>query len=204
MCSMKLKMDRSILAWGLLSVGLLLHSPVHAATVSHLEITRGAVNYDGPHQDVLDRLLAQDGVMQMGRFQGVGDLVPTISRCDETSALFTSGFSGASAPSAVISDSSIKVDLSSLFSSVNRGNAYQLWNIGTVVTGLFNPTSKEFALSWDRVFDGNSQQAPASFFLNGLVHFDLDVQPVPLPAAAWLFMSGVAGVAALARRRKSE
>lgn len=191
------------LAMGIVSAWFFIGTSAHAVTVTHLEITRGAVNYDGPHQDVLDRLLAQDGVMQMGRFQGVGDLVPTINRSNETYALFTSGFSGASAPSAIITDSFIKVDLSSLFFSVNQGNAYHLWNIGTVVTGLFNPTSKEFALAWDRVFDGNGQQAQASFFLNGLVHFDLDVQPVPLPAAAWLFMSGVAGVAALACRRKS-
>lgn len=191
------------LAMGIVSAWFFIGTPAHAVTVTHLEITRGAVNFDGPNQDALDQLLAQDGVMQMGRFQGIGNLVPTISRSNETYGLFTSGFSGAPAPSAVITDSFIKVDLSSLFFSVNQGTAYQLWNIGTVVTGLYNPTSKEFALSWDRVFDGNGQPAQASFFLNGLVHFDSDVQPVPLPAAAWLFMSGVAGVAALARRRKS-
>ena len=196
-----MKWKRSILAWGLLSIGLLLDSPAQATTVTHLEITRGAVNFDGPNQDALDRLLAQDGVMQMGRFQGVGNLVPTINRSNETHALFTSGFSGAPAPSAVITDSVIKVDLSSLFFSVNQGNAYRLWNIGTVVTGLYNPTSKEFALSWDRVLGENCQQGQASFFLNGLVHFDADVQPVPIPAAAWLFGSGLAGVAALMRRR---
>lgn len=122
---------------------------------------------------------------------------------NETHALFTSGFSGASAPSAVITDSVIKVDLSSLFFSVNQGNAYRLWNIGTVVTGLYNPTSKEFALSWDRVLGENCQQGQASFFLNGLVHFDSDVQPVPIPAAAWLFGSGIAGIAALVRRRNT-
>lgn len=198
-----MKWKRSILAWGLLSIGLLLHSPAQATTVTHLEITRGAVNFDGPNQDALDRLLAQDGVMQMGRFQGVGNLVPTINRSNKTHALFTSGFSGAPAPSAVITDSVIKVDLSSLFFSVNQGNAYRLWNIGTVVTGLYNPTSKEFALSWDRVLGENCQQGQASFFLSGLVHFDADVQPVPIPAAAWLFGSGLAGVAALMRRRKS-
>lgn len=198
-----MKWNRSILAWGLLSIGLLLHSPVQATTVTHLEITRGAVNFDGPNQDALDRLLAQDGVMQMGRFQGVGNLVPTINRSNETHALFTSGFSGASAPSAVITDSVITVDLSSLFFSVNQGNSYRLWNIGTVVTGLYNPTSKEFALSWDRVLGENCQQGQASFFLNGLVHFDSDVQPVPIPAAAWLFGSGLAGIAALIRRRQS-
>lgn len=196
-----MKWDRSILAWGLFSVGVFLQSPAYAVTVTHLEVTRGAVNYDGPNQDALDRLLAQDSVMQMGRFQGVGELVPTINRSNETHALFTSGFSGAAAPSAVITDSVITVDLSSLFFSVNQGNAYRLWNIGTAVTGLYNPTSKEFALSWDRVFDENCQQGQASFFLNGLVHFDSDVQPVPVPAAAWLFGSGLAGIAALVRRR---
>lgn len=196
-----MRWNRSILAWGLLSIGLFVHESAHAVTVTHLEITRGAVNYDGPQQDALDRLLAQDGVMQMGRFQAVGDLVPTITRSNETSALFTSGFSGASAPSAVITDSTIKVDLSSLFFSMSQGNAYKLWNIGTVVTGLYNPTSKEFALSWDRVFGETPQQGQASFFLNGLVHFDSATQPVPIPAAAWLFGSGIAGIATWMRRR---
>lgn len=189
------------LAMGIMGTWFFLGTLAHAVTVTHLEVTRGAVNYDGPNQDTLDRLLAQDGVMQMGRFQGVGELVPTINRSNETHALFTSGFSGAAAPSAVITDSVITVDLSSLFFSVNQGNAYRLWNIGTVVTGLYNPTSKEFALSWDRVFDENCQQGQASFFVNGLVHFDSDVQPVPVPAAAWLFGSGLAGIAALVRRR---
>lgn len=198
-----MKQTRSILAWGLLCIGLLLHSPAQATTVTHLEITRGAVNFDGPNQDALDRLLAQDGVMYMGRFQGVGTLVPTINRSNETHALFTSGFSGAPAPSAVITNSAITVDLSSLFFSINQGTAYRLWNIGTVVTGLYNPTSKEFALSWDRVFGENCQQGQASFFLNGLVHFDSDMQPVPIPAAAWLFGSALTGIAALIRRRQS-
>ncbi len=198
-----MKWNRSILACGLLAVGLLLHSPVQATTVTHLEITRGAVNYDGPNQDALDRLLAQDGVMQMGRFQGVGNLVPTINRSNEIHALFTSNFGGALAPSTLITDSLIKVDLSSLYFGVNQGVVWNLWNIGTVVTGLYNPTSREFALSWDRVFDQNGQQGQASFFLSGLVHFDSDVQPVPIPAAAWLFGSGIAGIAALIRRRHS-
>lgn len=198
-----MKQTRSILAWGLLCIGLLLHSPAQATTVTHLEITRGAVNFDGPNQDALDRLLAQDGVMYMGRFQGVGNLVPTINRSNATHALFTSGFSGASAPSAVITNSAITVDLSSLFFSINQGTAYRLWNIGTVVTGLYNPTSKEFALSWDRVFGENCQQGQASFFLSGLVHFDSGMQPVPIPAAAWLFGSALTGIAALIRRRQS-
>ena len=191
------------LAMGIMCAWCFIGTPAQATTVTHLEITRGAVNFDGPNQDALDRLLAQDGVMQMGRFQGIGDLVPTISRSNGTYALFTSGFSGAPAPSAVISDSFIRVDLSSLFFSVNQGNAYHLWNVGTVMTGLFNPTSKEFALAWDRVFDENGQQSQASFFLNGLVHFDSDVQPVPIPAAAWLFGSGLAGIAALMQRRSA-
>ena len=58
-------------------------------------------------------------------------------------------------------------------------------------------------LSWDRVLGENCQQGQASFFLNGLVHFDSDVQPVPIPAAAWLFGSGIAGIAALVRRRNT-
>ncbi|HBR49256.1 MAG TPA: hypothetical protein DEA71_04140, partial [Nitrospira sp.] len=92
------------------------------------------------------------------------------------------------------------VDLSSLFFGIERGNMYRSWNIGGSATGLFNADTKEFFLSWNRLFDGPKQdERQATFFLSGLVYFD--TQAVPIPAAAWLFGSGLVGIVALIRRR---
>ncbi len=181
-----------VLTVGMFSAWLFLGSPVYAMTVTQLEITRGAVNYDGKHQDMMDRLLGQDGLLKMGQYQAIGEIVPSIDKVCETYSLFTSGFSGASAPTAVLSGSSLTVDLSSLFFGIERGNMYRSWNIGGSATGLFNSDTKEFFLSWERVFDGPKPEGQASFFLGGLVH--VDAQPVPVPAAVWLFGSGVAGI----------
>lgn len=196
-------MNRGALVFtlGMLIPWLFLESPVYAMTVTQLEITRGAVNYDGKHHDMMDRLLDQDGLLKMGQYQIIGEIVPSIDKACETYSLFTSGFSGASAPTAAISGSSIAVDLSSLFFGIERGNMYRSWNIGGAATGLFNSDTKEFFLSWERVFDGPKPEGQASFFLSGLVH--VDAQPVPIPAAAWLFGSGLVGVVALVRRRSS-
>lgn len=190
-----------LFAIGLLSAWPVIGTAAHAASVAHLEVTRGAVNYEGRHHVMLDRLLAQDGLIRMGRFQAIGEVVPSISDRCETYSIFTSGFNAVEPPSATISGSTITVDLSSLFFAASRGNTHSLWNIGDVVTGLYNPESKQYVLAWDRVFDGGGSTKQASFFLSGLVHFD--VEPVPIPAAVWLFGSGIAGIAALARRRNS-
>ncbi len=175
--------------------------PAHAITVTHLEITSGAVNYAGKHHAIMDQLLGQDGLLKMGQFQAIGEIVPSIDKACETYSLFTSGFSGASAPTAVISGSSLTVDLSSLFFGVDRGNMYRSWNIGGSATGLFNPDTKEFFLSWDRLFDNSTPEGRASFFLSGIMY--LAAQPVPIPAAVWLFGSGLVGIVALIRRRHS-
>lgn len=189
------------LIYAMLSMCFSLSAPVHAMTVTQLEVTGGAVNYEGKHHAMMDRLLGQDGFLKMGQFQAMGEIVPSIDKACETYSLFTSGFSGASAPTAVISGSSLRVDLSSLFFGIERGNMYRSWNIGGTATGLFNPDTKEFFLSWERLFDGPKQERQASFLLSGLVH--LDTQPVPIPAAAWLFGSGAAGLVVFLRRRRS-
>ncbi|MGC4097945.1 MAG: hypothetical protein QM706_12580 [Nitrospira sp.] len=187
------------MAIGMLSAWLSIEAPAHAMTVTQLEVTRGAINYDGKYGEMIDRLLAQDGTLKLGQFQAIGDLVPSIEGC-KTYSLFTSGFNGAEAPSAVISGSSIKVDLSSLFFSAAKGNSSHLWNIGEVVTGLFNPDTKEFALSWDRVFDGDKHKGQATFFLSGLVHFD--TQPVAIPASMLLYATGLFGLGSWAWWRR--
>ncbi|MGE0470688.1 MAG: hypothetical protein AB7L09_19155 [Nitrospira sp.] len=169
-------------------------APVQAATVTQLELTGGAVNFSGQHHEVMDRLLGQDGTLKLGQYQAIGEIVPSIGKSCETFSLFTSGFSGASAPSATVSGSSISLDLSSLFFGVSRGNFHQSWNIGSLANGLFNPDTREFMVSWNHVFDGDQQAGPATFFLKGLAAFTVDSQPVPIPAAVGLYATGLFGL----------
>ena len=191
-----------VLTVGFLSAWFTWWTPAHAMTVTHLEITSGAVNYDGKYHATMDQLFGQNGVLRMGQYQAIGEIAPSIEKACETYSLFTSGFSGASTPTALLSGASLTADLSSLFFGIERGDMYRSWNIGGSATGLFNADTKEFFLSWNRLFDDPKQEdRQATFFLSGLVHFD--TQTVPIPAAAWLFGSGIAGIAALIRRRQS-
>ncbi len=189
-----------MMAMGLFSMGLSVAAPVHAMTVSQLTLTGGAVNYDGKYHETLDNLLGQNGTLKMGQFQGMGDLLPSITaECKTTYSLFTSGFTGGLTPSATVSGSSIKVDLSSLFFGASRGDYHQTWNIGGMVDGLYNPDTREFALSWHHLFDSGQAERSARFFLTGLVKFD--TQPVAIPAAMVLYATGALGLGVWTFRR---
>lgn len=122
--------------------------PGHAMTVTALDITEGSVNYKGRFHHVLDRLLDQGGVVQMGEYQPIGDIVPSITKGRTTFSLFTAGFNGAPPPSATVDGSSMTADLSSLFFAVSRGDSIRLWNIGGQAAGTFDPETSQFTLSW--------------------------------------------------------
>lgn len=177
---------------GILSASLALAAPAGAVTMSQLELTGGAVNYDGKHGKMMDRLLGQDGTLKLGQFQAIGELVPSIDKACETYSLFTSGFTGESAPTATISGSSIAVDLSSLFFGASRGDFHKTWNIGGLATGQYNPETREFTVSWDHMFDGGKREGLATFFLSGLAKFD--TQPVAIPASLVLYATGLFGL----------
>ncbi|MGC4098285.1 MAG: hypothetical protein QM706_14315 [Nitrospira sp.] len=180
---------------GVMSALVSFGTPAHATVVTQLEFTKGAVNYDGKYNEIIDRLLAQDGTLKLGQFQAIGDLVPAIEGC-KTFSLFTSGFSGASAPTAEVTGSSIKVDLSSLFFGAGSGDSHRLLNIGGLATGLFNQDTREFFLSWDHVFEGGKHEGQATFFLSGIAKFD--TLPTPVPAAVVLFATGLVALGAWA------
>lgn len=180
---------RSWLTMGMICAGWFLAAPLQAMTVAQLEFTRGAVNYEGEHHTIMDRLFGQDGTLKMGRYQAIGAIMPVIGEAGETFSLFTAGFRGEAAPSVEISGSSMKADLSSLFFGVGRGDEYRMLNIGGLATGLVNPDSKEFSLSWDRVFDGGTYEGRASFFLSGIAK--VDALPTPIPAGLVLYATGL-------------
>src|SRR5262245_33298471 len=183
----------------------------HAALVTELDFTSGAVNLTGQHGRMLDRLFGQDGQILMGQFQPLGQIVDPITKGHKTYSLFTSGMTGAPAPSATINGNSISVDLSSLFFGWQRGDQIRAWNIGGQATGLFNPQTSEFSLSWEHVFNHHNENGnqdndngkhdhnksfagiqqmnghPATFFLQGTL---LTSAPVAIPAAVYLYATG--------------
>ena len=190
-------------AMGLFSLGLTLAGPADAAMMGHVELTGGAVNYDGKYGPILDRLLGQEGTVKLGQFQAIGELVPSLDKACETYSLFTAGFTGESAPSATISGSAISIDLSSLFFGVSRGDFHKTWNIGELATGQYNPETREFTVSWDHMFDGGKHEGPATFFLKGVA--EIGTHPVAIPASLVLYATGLFGLGSLtwSRRRSS-
>lgn len=180
------------LAIGLAGTALPVAAPVQATMLGQLELTGGAVNYDGKYSQMMDRLLGQEGTLRLGQFQAIGDLVPSIDKACETYSLFTSGFTGESAPTATISGSSISVDLSSLFFGASRGDFHKTWNIGELATGQYNPATREFTVSWDHLFEGGKHAGLATFFLRGVA--DIGTHPVAIPASLVLYATGLFGL----------
>ncbi len=186
---------------GLVSAAVSMAVPVYATTVTQVELTGGAVNYDGKYERVMDRLLGEDGTLKLGQFQAIGDLVPSIDKGCTTYSLFTAGFTGAAAPSATIAGSSISLDLSSLFFGASRGDSHKTWNIGEVATGQYNPETREFTVSWDHVFGHGKQEGLATFFLKGIAEVQSGQQPVAIPASLVLYATGLFGLGTWVWRR---
>ena len=178
-----------------------------AMTVTSLDFTSGAVNWDGRHGRILDRLFAQDGSITMGSYQSMSDIVDPIMRGHKTFSLFTSGLNGAPSPAATIDGSSITVDLSSLYFGWTRGSEVRAWNIGGLATGVIDPLTSEFSLSWNHLFNerfgkgghGTMGDRSATFFLQGTA--GVEQAPIPLSASAVFYMTGLALMGGLLWRK---
>ena len=169
-----------------------------ALSVTSLDFTSGAVNWDGRHGRILDRLVAQDGSIAIGSYQSMSDIVDPITRGHKTFSLFTSGLNGAPAPSVSINGASISVDLSSLYLGWTHGDEVRAWNIGGIATGVINSQTSEFFLSWDHLFNERfgkhgrhdmMHDRSATFFLQGTV--DVAQAPVPLSASVMFYSIGL-------------
>jgi hypothetical protein len=190
---------KMLILFGLSILSIALWSPHSEASiigpsdvlVTQLELTGGSVDYDGRFSRKLDRLFDQPGQLVMNEYQPIGDIVPSITKGHRTFSLFTSGFNGAPAPSAVIDGSSITVDLSSLFFGVSRGDHFKVWNIGGMATGMFDPETLEFCLSWEHLFGDRHWGGPATFSLQGKVITGVSTAPVPLAQALVFFVTGL-------------
>ena len=175
-----------------------------ALSVTSLDFTSGAVNFDGRFGRILDQLFAENGTITMGSYQSMSDIVDPITRGHKTFFLFTSGLSGAPAPSATINGSSMSVDLTSLFFGWTRGsgNEVHAWNIGSMATGLINPQTNQFFLSWDHILNTGNEKGhegmwryeskkdhSATFFLQGTAV--VAQAPVALSASLIFYLTGL-------------
>lgn len=136
------------------------------------------------------QLFNQPVMLTITEYQPIGDIVPSVVRGEHTISLFTSGFNGASAPSAAINGPSITIDLSSLELSHAWRNEFRIWNIGGPATGTIDLETLEFHLNWDRVFRDKYQDKVVSFVLRGILHIAGAV-PVAVGGTALLFAGGV-------------
>lgn len=186
---------------GIVLAHSLMASSAEAMIATQSDLTDGAARFDGRRHHMLDRLLGQEATLVIGQYQPMGEIVPSITRGRRTFSLFTSGLDGAPAPSATIAGSSITVDLSSLFVGMSRGDAYQIRNIGGLATGMFDPETREFSLSWDHLFDGRKHERLVTFVLRGVI--DTGPQPVAIPAGLVLYATGLLGLGSWIRRRRA-
>ncbi len=204
---------------GIVTLGILgvlgAGSPAWATLVTQLDFSMGAANWGGKQGRVADRLLDQEGTIKLGSYQAWGDITDPVRSHGKQYSLFTSNLLGAPAPTATIDGMKISVDLSSLFLGWQRGGELRLWNIGGQATGLFNPETHEFFLSWNNLVDSKGEmttktgrhdrgvkEALGTFFLQGKV--DSTVAPVAIPAAVFLYGTGVFSIGSwswLKRRR---
>lgn len=163
-----------------------------AATVTQLNITGGSVNMNFGSMGSISGSFQQSGTMQMGQYQS--NFLQNVPIDGHQFAFTTSagGLGNLAAPTAQTNGSAITADLSSLFATFTGPLSGEL-NIGGLATGTYDPLTGHFTLSWTRVINVDSM----SFDLVG----GADVAPVPVPAAAGLFATGLLGLLGAARRR---
>lgn len=146
-----------------------------------------------------------NAVIQMGVYQGLPSGIIGMSSGFSSATIYTSGAAGAPAPSGTVDvpvPGNIVVDLSSLRASISilglASYDFELWPVTLPPTmGSYNSATGAYSLSWDvDIMVGGSSKGIASIILEG------GVTVVPVPAAVWLFGSGLLGLVGVARRRQ--
>ena len=197
------------------AVLLLSTAPVQADIVNQLNITGGSVAFNLAVGNVtiplFNQNFTQNGTLLMGQYQAVNGPTPVFPSVmligGHTFSIFSNpgpdALNPLPTPSGNTSGNTIQVSLNSLFAGITGPLINGGLNIGNVLpafaTGTFDPGTGAFHIAWDHVYN-----LPHDFV--GVGNFDLNgnaaTSPVPLPAAVWLFGTGLAGIARMARLRK--
>jgi hypothetical protein len=201
-----------------LAMTLLAAVPARAEIVSQLNITGGSVffNFAGgnPATPIFSQSFTQTGTLLMGQYQAINGPTPVLptftlvsGSLSETLSIFTNPGPNAQnplpAPSGTISGNTIQVNLNSLFAAISGFPINGGLNIGNVLPamaeGTFNPQTGAFHIAWDHVYSlPNDFVGIGSFSLQG----NTGASPIPLPAAAVLFATGLAALRGLAGMRR--
>lgn len=210
------KIRKGVMALLMASVLWVYTAPAQAAEVTQLDITGGSISLNFGVLGTVSGTFNADGHILMDQFQPPPNIFDPITISHLTFSIFSSsgGALNLPAPTAQTTDSTMTADLRSLFADVtssgwswmNTNSAMSSLNIGGTATGSFNQTSNAFDIAWTNPFNLTLTTLPVlgpivltsgNFSLQGTAQ----VAAVPLPAAVWLFGSGLASLIPMIRRR---
>lgn len=195
-------------------VSLFITSPVRADIVNQLNITGGSIAFNlavgNTTIPLFSQNFTQNGTLLMGQYQAANGPTPVFPSVmligGHTFSIFSNPGPDAQnplpVPSGNTSGNTIQVNLNSLFAGITGPLINGGLNIGNALpafaTGTFDPGTGAFHIAWDHVYNlPHDFVGVGNFGLNG----NAASSPVPLPAAVWLFGTGLAWVARMARVR---
>jgi len=190
------KIKTLLLTLGLLSLGTAQATPV---AIDSLFIDYGSVAIDTSLVDATYGGSFSPVEVTMGEYQN--PIISLSGPLGSTASIFSTDAYGMPAPTGTVDGSSIDVDFSSLRlggSIASLSGSIPLWPLTTSLdTGFYDSNTGDFELTW------------VNHSGSGWLHKDITVTlsgyltTVPVPAAVWLFGSGLLGLVGVARRKKA-
>lgn len=194
---------------------LVLSAQARAVAIDTLSVNQFTLQIDaafnGPGVDAsFTQTITPPADITMGVYQGLpGGIISLVSGAD-SATVYTTGAFGAPVPTGTVDQTigQIDVDLSSLRASITLGSIpsigtvdFSLWPLTTPPSmGTYNSATGAYTLSWNvnvvkQILNQNVTVGTATVILGGTATV------VPVPAAVWLFGSGLIGLVGVARRR---